>query len=128
MNDIKVGQSELDVLGYIAEAGRVTLRQAADFFFTERGWSRTTIQKTLDRLLEKALLRREPVDGVFQYESVYPPAELQKRLVDQFVRRNLGGSLSPFVSYLHGNVELTESDIDELKALVKDLENRRSQS
>lgn len=125
MNDIKVGQSELDVLGYVAERGLASLREAADHFLRERGWSRTTVQKTLDRLLEKELLTRSQVDGVYKYESVYPEAELQSKLVDQFVRKNLGGSLKPFVAYLHGDVQLTNDDIDELKSLVEELENRR---
>lgn len=125
MDEIKVGQSELDVLGYIAETGRITLRQVADFFGRERGWSRTTIQKTLDRLIEKSLLKREQIEGVFQYESVFPAEELQSKLVDQFVRRNLGGSLKPFVAYLHGDVQLSDSDIDELKTLVEQLDQRR---
>ena len=125
MKDIKVGQSELDVLGYIAEQPQVSLRQAAEYFSRERGWSRTTVQKTLDRLIEKGLLKRELVDGIFHYESVYPAAELQSRLVDQFVRKNLGGSLKPFVAYLHGDVHLSEDDIDGLRSLVEELDNRR---
>lgn len=126
MNDIKVGQSELDVLSYIAQKGEVSLRTAAEFFAADRGWSRTTVQKTLDRLIEKGLVEREAIDGLFQYRSVHPADELQSKLVDQFVRKNLGGSLRPFVAYLHGDVNLSENDIDELKSLVEELENRRS--
>jgi len=127
MNDIKVGQSELDVLGYIAGTGQISLRQAADYFGQERGWSRTTVQKTLDRLIEKGLVKRNQVEGIFQYESVYAPDELQSRLVDQFVRKNLGGNLKPFVAYLHGDVQLSDEDIDELKSLVEQLDQRRKQ-
>lgn len=126
MNDIKVGQSELDVLSFIAQNEAVTLRTAAEFFAADRGWSRTTVQKTMDRLIEKGLVAREAVDGIFQYRSVYPADELQSKLVDQFVRKNLGGSLRPFVAYLHGDVQLSETDIDELKSLVEELESRRS--
>lgn len=125
MKEIKVGQSELDVLAHIAERGGVTLRQVAEHFADERGWSRTTIQKTLDRLIDKELLQRNQVEGVFRYESVHTSEDLQSRLVDQFVRRNLGGSLKPFVAYLHGDVQISDDDISELRSLVDELEQRR---
>lgn len=126
MRDIKAGQSELDVLSLIAETSGLTLRQVSDHFAQERGWSRTTVQKTLDRLIEKGLVERESVEGVYLYRSTHSSAELKSKLVDQFVRRNLGGSLKPFVAYLHGGAEVSEEDLKELKALVEELDRRNS--
>jgi predicted transcriptional regulator len=46
-----------------------------------------------------------------------------KGLVADFVRRSLGGSLSPFVSYLVDSGELSKDEVEQLKKLVDTVEN-----
>jgi predicted transcriptional regulator len=78
----------------------------------------------LERLREKGHLSREKTsDGNWAYLPVLPKAELLSGLVQSFVERTLGGSVSPFVSYLaEGGASLTAEERAKLKALLETLE------
>jgi len=45
-----------------------------------------------------------------------------KNLVADFVKRSLGGSLSPFVTYLADSGKLNEREVNELRRMVESLE------
>lgn len=122
---IKIGAAEFEILDFVAGHEETTVREVADHFAALRGWARTTVLKTMDRLRAKGLLSREEKDGVFRYRSSQPKQELQSLLIARFVRDTLGGSMSPFVAYLHGQAEISDSELESLKQLVAELEARR---
>jgi predicted transcriptional regulator len=47
---------------------------------------------------------------------------LLQTLIDDFVQRALGGSVSPFLAYLVHDARLTDEELDELKRIVRELE------
>lgn len=126
MEKIKLGDSERELLVYIARNPDCTVRSVSDHFAAERGWGRTTVLKTMDRLMEKGHLTRKEVEGVFRYRSAFTETELQDRLIEQFLAGSLGGSISPLVAFLDGQSRVSPEELAELKALVKRLEERRS--
>ncbi len=54
----------------------------------------------MERLRKKNYLTRRKDGGAFQYLPVVAKTELMQTLVQDFVEKTLGGSLSPFVAYL----------------------------
>jgi predicted transcriptional regulator len=124
--NLKVGAAEFEILNFVANHEDATVREVADHFGQLRGWARTTVLKTMDRLRAKGLLSREEKDGVFRYRSSQPKQELQSMLIARFVRDTLGGSMSPFVAYLHGQAEISDRELDSLKQLVAELEARKT--
>jgi len=121
----KIGVAEFEILAYVASHGEVPVRQVADHFAETKGLVRTTVLKTMDRLREKGFLTRVEKEGVFHYSSTQSRAELESMLIDRFVRDTLGGSLTPFVAYMHGQTEVSEEELRDLKNLVAELESRR---
>jgi len=124
MSKLKLGDSERELLVFFARREDATVREASDHFLRERGWARTTVLKTVDRLTTKGLLKRAEVDGIFRYRSTISESDLQERLVAQLVEGALGGSLTPFVAYLDGQSHVSSKDLDALKELVRKLEDR----
>ena len=99
----------------------MTVRSAHDGFGEPLGLVRTTTQQMMERLRKKGLLaRRDDGDG-FQYFAVEAPHEIARTAVHQFVTQALGGSLTPLVSYLAEQTELTEADRKELADLLEQL-------
>lgn len=125
MNKLKLGESERDLLVFFARNPEATVRDASDYFAADRGWARTTVLKTVERLIAKGLLVRDEIDGVFRHRSIYTETELQERLIGQLIAGPLGGSLRPFVAYLDGHSKVSKDELDDLRALVKRLEERR---
>jgi predicted transcriptional regulator len=75
----------------------------------------------MERLRTKGFLRREKEGGVFRYSPNQVNNEAMKLAVGEFIRRSLGGSLAPFVSYLAESAELSPSEVAQLRQLVESL-------
>lgn len=120
-----VGDRELDLLRWLEEAGGATVGEAAERYGVERGLARSTVLTMMERLRGKRLLRRREVDGVYRYAVAVPASELARRAVQQFVDDTLGGSLTPFVSYLAERESIDAEQMAELEALLASLRDRR---
>ena len=122
-----VGQKELELLRFIADHQPVTVRQVAAHAAETTGLARTTVLTMMERLRQKKFLERRKVDGVFVYGSRLPREELLHGLVSDFVDRVLGGSLGPFVAYLASAERLSDDDVEDLRKLVRELEQRKEE-
>lgn len=120
-----LGEQETELLRFVAEQETaLTVREAVASWGAPRGLARTTVLTMLERLREKGHLSREKTsDGNWAYLPVLPKAELLSGLVQSFIERTLGGSVSPFVSYLtEGGASLTADERAKLRALLETLE------
>lgn len=125
MKKLKLGESELELLKYVARNPDCQVRDCAEHFRDSRGWGRTTVLKTLDRLREKGLIDRHEVEGVFRYRSIQNSAEIEETLVHQFLNQTMEGSVSTMLSYLHNYPKLGQEDIARLRKLADELEEKQ---
>jgi predicted transcriptional regulator len=119
-----VGRAEMEILRYVADRHPVTVRDVAEHLAETKGQVRTTALNMMERLRKKGFLTRKRIGGLFHYSPRQPKGELLRGLVRDFVNRTLGGSVSPFVAYLAHEARLTEAEFDELKRLVRELEQK----
>jgi predicted transcriptional regulator len=117
-----IGKGELEVLRFIHDHHPVTVREVADHFAQSKGHVRTTILNVMERLRKKGFLTRKKSSGAFQYSPREGKTDFFHSLVDQFVQRALGGSVTPFVAYLVREAVLSNDEIQELKRLVAELD------
>jgi predicted transcriptional regulator len=120
-----VGDRELELLRWLEERGGASVGEAAEGWGAGRGLARSTVLTMMERLRGKRLLRRREIEGVFRYAVAVPASELARRAVARFVDDTLGGSLTPFVSYLAERETLDAEQLDELEALLARLRERR---
>lgn len=113
-----LGAQELEVLRYVADHAPVSVRQVAEGYGEPRNLARTTILTMMERLRKKGFLLRKKEGGAFEYSPALAKADLLQGLVENFVEKTLGGSLSPFVAYLAEAKDLSEEEVAELKKLV----------
>jgi predicted transcriptional regulator len=127
MRPKSIGDQELALLQYVEEQRAATVGQAAEGFGAPRGLARSTVLTMMERLRQKGHLDRRQVDGVFQYFSPAPAGEVLRDVVKSFVERTLGGSVSPFVTYLTEDAEVSDADLAELEELVAKLQSKRKE-
>jgi predicted transcriptional regulator len=120
-----IGDQELTLLRWVAERGGATVGQAAEEYGGPRGLARSTVLTMMERLRGKGLLERGRVEGVFRYSSAVPQGEVLRGVVESFVQKTLGGSLSPFVAYLSESAEVSDDELAELEEMVARLQSRR---
>ena len=120
-----VGDQELAVLRYVAEHGPATVGEVAERYGETQGLARSTILTVMERLRAKGHLTRRKVEGVYQYASCVPKAELLRGVVGDFVQRALAGSLSPFAAYLAQADAVSDEELEQLQDVVARLQQRR---
>ena len=120
-----IGREELQLLRYIADHEPVSVREVADHVAATTGKARTTVLTVMERLRRKGYLTRRRVQGTYRYSPCVDQAEFLQHLVGDFVQETLGGSVSPFVTYLSQGADLTAAELEQLKRLVDDLDAPR---
>jgi len=121
-----IGDMEMELVNFISDRGPVKVREAVEEFGKERSLARTTIVTMMDRLCKKGVLKRSKKEKVYVYEMKVPLYQVLKESMHKFFQKTLGGSISPLVSYLSEEREYSDEELQELKELVKDLEQRKS--
>ncbi len=120
-----IGRSESDVLRFIAEQGGATVTEVGDYLAATKGQTRNTALNMMERLRQKGFLERKKVEGVYRYSASEAKGSLFQGFVEEFVDSFLGGSVSPLVAYLGSRAEVDEKQLEELRALVKSLDEGR---
>ena len=120
-----VGDQELVVLRWVAEYGPATVGEVAEKFGEPQGLARSTILTVMERLRTKGHLTRRKVEGVYQYSSSVPLAELLRGVVGDFVQKSLAGSLSPFATWLSQADEVSDEELRQLEEAVARLKSKK---
>ena len=117
-----LGEQELEVLRFVSDNGPITVRDTAEKYGEPRKLARTTVLTMMERLRKKGFLTRRRTNGAFEYAPAVAKTQLMQNLVQDFVEKTLGGSLTPFVAYLADAKGLSEAEVAELRKLVQAME------
>ncbi|KGI79027.1 BlaI/MecI/CopY family transcriptional regulator [Oleiagrimonas soli] len=120
-----IGDKELALLRHLAAHENASVGEVAAAFGESSGLARSTVLTMMERLRAKGYLRRRRSDGVYRYSTATAPGDAVRNAVGQFVEKTLSGSVSPFVAWLAERGEVSDEELDELKALVAQLQTRQ---
>ncbi len=117
------GLAFLAVMEVLWERSPLTAAEVCEQVCEPRGWSLATVKTLLSRLVAKQALATEPEGKRFLYSprvarDSYVGSE-SRRLVD----RLFGGRAAPLFAHLAESDALTEDDIAEIEALLKELKS-----
>lgn len=121
-----VTDAELAVLKALWELGAATIRQLTDGLYPGGGAAHyATVQKLLERLEAKSMVRRRTRDRV----NVYTATRRRKDLIADRLRDTADklceGSLTPLLTQLVGSVRLSREQVEALRRLVDRMERRK---
>jgi len=117
-----LGDQELSLLRFLSERPPISVREVVSHFGEVNGLARTTVLTMLERLRKKGFLHRSRTDGVFFYRVASEQTDVLNDIVESFVQKTLGGSLTPFVAYLTQSKNLRREEIEALRQIVEDAE------
>lgn len=120
-----LGEQETQILRYISQQGKVSVRDVAEYFEKQKGLARTTILTVMERLRKKGFLARNKVDGIFIYSEKIEAETVMKGKVAEFVERTLGGSLTPLLNHFAGAKGLSADEIEKLRDIVKEFDKKQ---
>ncbi len=119
--NINLTEAEWSVMECLWEESPLTGRQMTDYMEQKMGWNRSTTLTLLRRLEEKGAVASDS-QGV---KKLFYPNVAREDAVHQetesFLERVYGGSVSLLVSAMTKKQALSKSEIDELYAMLKEL-------
>ncbi len=137
---MKPTDSELEILHILWEQGPSTVRTVNDLL-NERRVSRksvpaatgkhkesagyTTTLKLMQIMFEKGLVTREEDGRTHTYAPAVREEDTQSLLLQQFVDNAFRGSTARLVLQALGNHEASSDELDEIKALIAQIEQQQ---
>lgn len=121
MAEERISEAEHAVMEALWDKSPLTANEVADRVAPGRGWSLATVKTLLSRLVAKQAIATEPDGKRFLYSplverSAYVGGE-SRRLVD----RLFGGRASSLFAHLAEQEALSDADLAEIEALLKEL-------
>ncbi len=123
--NLSISESEWQVMKVVWEAPPATLQDILAKLKTT-GWSTTTIQTYLARLVKKGALTTERQGKGFLYFPAVSESECQIAESQTFLRRVYDGSLSRMVSGFAKSGNLSKDELQELKKLIEEQERNHA--
>lgn len=114
-----LGELEIQVLRRVWQEQPCTERQVTELVQQDRPVARTTVLKTMQRLVAKGLLKRQKGDGPIRYRAAMPEERVLPALVRRFVEGVLGGSSEALVAYLADSRKLSAKDLEALRQIAQ---------
>jgi predicted transcriptional regulator len=117
----RITEAEHAVMEALWDRPRQTAAEVCEDVCAARGWSLATVKTLLSRLVQKGALAAEPDGRRYLYIPLIAREDYvggeSRRLVD----RLFGGSAVSLVAHLAESEALTEADLAEIEALLKEL-------
>ncbi len=88
-------------------------------------WQEATVRTLLNRLLKKGALRARKDNRRYIYSPVLSRDEWLSVESHGFLERLFGGRVAPLVSYFSQHNKLSKKDVEDLKRLIKEIDNGR---
>jgi predicted transcriptional regulator len=120
-----IGDQELALLKDLDARGAATVAEVVERFGQPRGLARSTVLTMMERLRKKGHLTRRQVGGVYRYAPRTAPGDAVQHAVAAFVDRTLGGSVTPFVTFLAEAHQVSDEELAGLEELVARLQGER---
>lgn len=122
---IQISEAESIVMQVIWDRDPVATEDVIAALEKHGRWQASTVKTLLNRLLNKGAVKARKDNRRYLYSAVLTREEWLATESHGFLDRMFGGRIAPLVSYFSERKKLTKKDIDELKKLIKELDDER---
>jgi BlaI family transcriptional regulator, penicillinase repressor len=123
----KPTESEIEILSILWRKGPSTVRTVNDEMNSRsKNVGYTTTLKLMQIMTEKGMVEREMDGRTHIYHAIARQEDAQVRMLDRLLETAFGGSASKLVLQALGNHQTSEEELNEIKALIKKLEEEKS--
>jgi Predicted transcriptional regulator len=117
--EIKVFDSELKVMEALWKEGDLTAGQLAIMLKEQTGWNRNTTYTVIKKLIEKGAIER--YEPNFTCKANITREQVQKYETEELISKLFNGSSELFLAAFLNTKELSQEEIERLKAIVENL-------
>ncbi|QIG81194.1 BlaI/MecI/CopY family transcriptional regulator [Stakelama tenebrarum] len=117
----RISDAEHSVMEVLWQESPLTAQEVAERVPAERAWSANTVKTLLGRLLAKNIIAHEEDGRRYRYRPLVQRSDYVVGESRRMIDRLFGGKLTPLVAHLAERDAITDQDIAEIEALLKDL-------
>ncbi len=117
----RISDAEHAVMEVLWDEAPLTAQDVAERVAPTRGWSANTVKTLLGRLLAKNAITADEDGRRYQYRPLVARDDYVEGESRRLIDRLFGGKLTPLVAHLAERDALTDQDIAEIEALLKEI-------
>jgi len=118
-------ESELAILQLLWQYGPSSVRFVNEKLNEEREVGYTTTLKLMQIMADKGLVHRNTESRTHIYSAAVSEEQTQQNLLQRFVDQAFRGSAMKLVLQALGNHQASKEELDEIKSLIKKMENKK---
>lgn len=118
--------AELQILSVLWKRGPSTVRDVHESLANVQDTGYTTVLKLMQIMAQKGFVERDETNRSHIYRAVITEDQAQRGLLGQLMDKAFSGSASQLVMRALSMQSATTHELDEIRALLNDLEARRS--
>lgn len=116
---------ELAIMKLLWRSKEMNARQIHREIEGEFGWSYSTVRTVLERMSEKGLISKTPVDGVNIYAPEVGKVAMLSRMIADFSNRVLELDSTPAAAFFSESKLLSDKELEELEDVLRNAEGER---
>ena len=121
MTQERISDAEHSVMEVLWDESPLTAQDVVDRVAPARDWTANTVKTLLGRLLSKGVIAHEADGRRYLYRPLVAREDYVEGESRRFIDRLFRGRLTPLVAHLAERDALTDQDIAEIEALLKEL-------
>lgn len=119
----RISEAEQAVMEVLWREAPLAAADVAERVDPNRGWSMRTVKTLLSRLLAKGVLSHEEEGRRYLYRPTIRREDYVAQESGRLIERMFGGRVTPLVAHLAERDLLSDRDIAEIEALLKELKS-----
>jgi len=125
MKTVKPTESELEILKILWSQGDSTVRQVHELFAENKEVGYTTTLKLMQIMYAKGLVGRDETSKTHIYKPLVSRDKTEKQVLGKLIKDMFDGSAARMVMQALGSHQASNTEIEEIKQLLHDLENKK---
>ena len=117
-----ISNAEFEVLDVLWDASPATSSDIVERLNQKKPWHDKTVKTLLSRLVKKGVVDFDKAQRQYLYRPLIAREDYTKKEASSFVSRLFKGKVAPLVAGFANQNSLSQQDVDELKALIKQWE------
>lgn len=121
----KLGEAELEIMQVIWKADApITSSFILKELKERRKWQLSTLMTSLSRLVDKGFISCDRTTGNNLYSSIISENDFKAKESKSFLEKLYNNSIQNMVATLYSNKAINDSDMNELRKFLDDLEGK----
>jgi predicted transcriptional regulator len=117
----RISEAEHAVMEALWDESPLSAVEVCDRVCAQRDWSMPTVKTLLGRLVAKGVIETQPDGRRFLYTPLIARSDYIGSESRRLVERLFGGRAAPLIAHLAENESLTDADLAEIEALLREL-------